>query len=390
MAQQKDESPKSGAPASGDSTSGAPAPLWQPIEERHDARTEVDPSADASVSGGSASDRSTGQPGPDRSVFTDESLGDDLDEGLAQVDPLANRPRVSSIVLCAVFAVLFAALAALAYWLGIRTVTGQSYEDEVITTYAGIVPDFLAVPQAIVGKSAVVIAAATLLGLIALLVVLVRRRWWLLGQLIAFAAVCFIAAKVLKPLLPRPFLINVESSTVNSAPSGHTMLAAAAGLALLCAVPHAWRAACAVISTLVAVSVGCSVIVDQWHRPVDVIMAMLITGALMMVALAFTRGSGMDRPGQRVSSPSIQIVAAALITGGLCCWAYAAYIIWQIQIGLQLSASWTASGAASSATALVVGTACVVNGMVLMMRQITAAPLTRLGLLGAPPAPPRR
>ena len=39
---------------------------------------------------------------------------------------------------------------------------------------------------------------------------------------------------------------------------------------------------------------------------------------------------------------------------------------------------------------MVVGFAGLVNGMVLMMRQITAAPLTRLGLIGEPPAPPRK
>ena len=49
-----------------------------------------------------------------------------------------------------------------------------------------------------------------------------------------------------------------------------------------------------------------------------------------------------------------------------------------------------APGACAAATAMVVGFAGLVNGMVLMMRQITAAPLTRLGLIGEPPAPPRK
>ena len=67
-----------------------------------------------------------------------------------------------------------------------------------------------------------------------------------------------------------------------------------------------------------------------------------------------------------------------------------AYVLWQVFPGLQYASAWAAPGACAAATAMVVGFAGLVNGMVLMMRQITAAPLTRLGLIGEPPAPPRK
>ena len=226
--------------------------------------------------------------------------------------------------------------------------------------------------------------------LLAMLVAAARKRWWLLGQLAVFAAVAFAAAKLLKPLLPRPLLVHVESSVNNSAPSGHTMLAAAAGLMLLAAVPRSWRACAAVLSTVFTSIVGVSVIYDRWHRPVDVVMSVCIAGACMMLALACTRASGMDRTGSRMSSPSVQIAATALITLGLCAIAYGAYVLWQVFPGLQYASAWAAPGACAAATAMVVGFAGLVNGMVLMMRQITAAPLTRLGLIGEPPAPPRK
>ncbi|PAU69330.1 pre-pilin peptidase [Bifidobacterium italicum] len=325
------------------------------------------------------------QDGPDE-PHEEDVLAQDMKAKLAQLDPLTLRPRTSSVVLGVVFGVVFLAIAAAVYWLGVRTVAGQTFEDLAIVNYASTMPSWLSFGHL---QSPIIIGVALAFGAVAFAVAALRRRWWLVGQLVAYSAVCFAAARLLKPYLPRPFLVYVESSANNSAPSGHTMLAAAAGLVLLCAVPHAWRAACAVLSTLCTIAVGVSVVFDQWHRPSDVVMAMFIAGGLMMLMLACTRASGMDRPGDRVSSPSIQLVATALITLGLCAIAYGVYVIWQVQPGLVSSAGWAASGSCAATTALVFGCAALVNGMVLMMRQLTAAPLTKLGLIGAPPAPPK-
>ena len=98
----------------------------------------------------------------------------------------------------------------------------------------------------------------------------------------------------------------------------------------------------------------------------------------------------MDRPGKRVPSASVQIVASALIALGVCAYAYATYVIWEISLGLSAVAAWTARGADDSATALIVGTVCVVFGLVLSLRQLTASPLSKMGLIGTPPTPPKR
>ncbi len=320
----------------------------------------------------------------------DPQAPEDLASQLVQVDPLLNRPRRSSMVLCIVFGVLFLALGGLAYWLGVHTVLGQSYEDQVITSYASRMPAFLSSTAFPFSNSLVVIITSLVMGALALVVALVRKRWWLAVQLAGFIVVAFIASRVLKPVLPRPFLIHVESSTTNSAPSGHVMMAAIASVALLCAVPRVWRAACALIGVLFTLSVGFSVVTMQWHRPIDVVMAMFITGGLVLLMLACTARSGMDRPGKRVPSASVQIVASALIALGVCAYAYATYVIWEISLGLSAVAAWTARGADDSATALIVGTVCVVFGLVLSLRQLTASPLSKMGLIGTPPTPPKR
>lgn len=109
-----------------------------------------------------------------------------------------------------------------------------------------------------------------------------------------------------------------------------------------------------------------------------------------MLMLAATFANGMDEPGSRASSPSVQIVGSVLLTFGVLGTLYGAYIIWQIQPGLAMSAEWTNSGAHLSTVILTASIASLVFGLVLAMRQLTASPLTKLGLVGAPPAPPKR
>ena len=123
---------------------------------------------------------------------------------------------------------------------------------------------------------------------------------------------------------------------------------------------------------------------------IQLIMALLIVGGLALLALATTFASGMDEPGTRVSSASVQIVGSVMLTIGVLGILYGAYIIWQIQPGLAMSAEWTNAGAYVSTALLTAAVSALVLGITLAMRQLTASPLTKLGLVGAPPAPPKR
>lgn len=301
---------------------------------------------------------------------------------------LATRPRTSSRVLCVVLALLLLAAAAGAYWFGVRTETGQAFDDMVETNLAVNLPGSLGTFLAAVTHLAVV-AGSVAFAVVAAIVVIVRRRWWLLGQLAAFGILCF-AASFLKDVLPRPFIIHTQIDAANSAPSGHTLLAVAASLALVLAVSRGWRWVAALAGGLWSVFVALSVVAGKWHRPSDVVMAVALAGGAALLTLAFTRASGMDATGTRRSSAGVQVVGSIAITAGAFACLYAAYVIWQVVPGLLMSAQWARSGSTLAATILIVGAVALVFGLVLAMRQITAAPLTRLGLVGAPPAPPKR
>ena len=328
--------------------------------------------------------------GPSRGLDDLDPLDSgEVDRGLAKLDPLAVRPRISSRVLCAVFGLLLIAAGFGIWWVCVFTEDGQSYDELVWKNLVTGVPGAVGSLMSLVAQSWLVIAISCLLAVIGVVSALVRRRWWLVGQIVVFAAVCLAVTRI-KGVLPRPFIINTDSPAANSAPSGHTMLAAACAVILLLAVPRAARALAGIIGVIWSWTVGVSVIYGQWHRPSDVAMSILLVAGLALIVLVFTWTSGMDEPGSRVSSVSVQIVGSVLITGGLLLLAYSAYVIWQVVPGLNISASWAVSGSIVSAIVGVAGVAALTFGLLLALRHITAAPLSRLGLIGAPPAPPKR
>ena len=287
----------------------------------------------------------------------------DIDRGLARLDPLTVRPRISSRVLCVVFGLLLIAIGFGVWWGCVFTENGQSYDELVWKNLHNDVPSWATGVMNAVAQSWLVIAVSCTIAAIGIITALIRRRWWLAGQIAVFAVVCLAVTRI-KGLLPRPFIINTESPAANSAPSGHTMLAAACAVILLLTVPRAVRALAGVIGVVWAVTVGVSVIYGQWHRPSDVAMSILLVAGLALLALAVTRG--------------------------LLLLAYSGYVIWQVVPGLNVSASWAVQGANVSAVVGIAGVAMLAFGLLLALRQITAAPLSRLGLIGAPPAPPKR
>ena len=217
----------------------------------------------------------------------------DIDRGLARLDPLTVRPRISSRVLCVVFGLLLIAIGFGVWWGCVFTENGQSYDELGLEKPAQRCTVLGHRRDERVAQSWLVIAVSCTIAAIGIITALIRRRWWLAGQIAVFAVVCLAVTRI-KGLLPRPFIINTESPAANSAPSGHTMLAAACAVILLLTVPRAVRALAGVIGVVWAVTVGVSVIYGQWHRPSDVAMSILLVAGLALLALAVTRKSGMD------------------------------------------------------------------------------------------------
>lgn len=316
-----------------------------------------------------------------------------VQRGLTRLDPLTKRPRVSSIVLCLIFALAFAGAAFGVYWLGVQTMLGQSYDDIVFVSLTSMYAnnEFLHI-VAIPFDHTIMLIVSAVIAALGLLITALRKRWWLFAQMALLAALAY-ACTFLKGLLPRPYLINTVAggnNHTNTAPSGHTILMTFACVLLFMAVSRAWRALVAAFGAILTFATQVILIMLGWHRASDVMMSVLLVASASMLALAFTRVSGMDEVGKRRSSASVQIVATVFICAGLCALAYATYGIWQLLPGLDISSSWTDYPSTVSAFVAMGGLSVLVWGLLLMMRHLTAAPLSKIGLVGAPPAPPRR
>ncbi len=123
-------------------------------------------------------------------------------------------------------------------------------------------------------------ALAVLLSIAAVVVALVRRRFLLAGVVTLLIVGANITTQVIKLGLHRPDL-GVDLARVsagNSLPSGHTTVAASVAVALVLVLPAWARGATAVAGAVATALVGVSTLSADWHRPSDVVAALLIVG----------------------------------------------------------------------------------------------------------------
>lgn len=307
----------------------------------------------------------------------------------SQQDPLLNLPRLSTRIWCVVLAVMMLSIATFLWWVTVQTVLGQGYEEMVIAGF-GVngVPSALSIVLMPLRNSMGIMVLGAVITVCSLILAVMRKRWWLVGQCAAIILLSIIA-EPLKKILPRPMLISIEYLASNSAPSGHALIIAASCALIVCCASRGFRAWSALASSALVFLVSCSLVAGHWHRPSDVIVSVLIVGAITLLVLAFTRKSGMDIPGSRRSSISVQIVGTSMITLGVMMCMYAAYLIWQILPGVDLFARWAVGVSYIATYWSIAGVSLFVYGVLMVMRQATAAPLSRIGLVGAPPMPPQ-
>ncbi|WP_166784112.1 phosphatase PAP2 family protein [Cryobacterium suzukii] len=120
----------------------------------------------------------------------------------------------------------------------------------------------------------------------------VRRNWRTLIVALVAAAAATASAQLLKyGILARPDLA-VEGYAGNSFPSGHTTVAAASALVVFLVASPRLRPMVAGWGTAFAVLAGVATLANQWHRPSDVIAALLwvaVWGCLAGAVLAWPR-----------------------------------------------------------------------------------------------------
>ncbi|MFS0702528.1 phosphatase PAP2 family protein [Cellulomonas sp. 179-A 4D5 NHS] len=110
----------------------------------------------------------------------------------------------------------------------------------------------------------------------AMLIALVRRRWALAIQVVVLVAGSNVTTQLIKRIVTDRPDLGVPGPEMNALPSGHTTAAASVSAVLVLVVPPRVRPWAAALGAGYTAATGVSTLVGQWHRPSDVIAAVLV------------------------------------------------------------------------------------------------------------------
>ena len=194
----------------------------------------------------------------------------------------------TGILMRHVMALLFLGLSLYgAFVFFIYTATGQQVDEQAYTEYANQFKSYRGPTLTALDSLPTIVGVIAVLGLIAVLIWKHRFLPSLIGVLVGAAAVT--SSYLLKHyLIVKPDL-GVQEALSNSAPSGHTTFAAAAGAALFLAAPRFLRPTVALCAALATCLTGASTIINGWHRPADVVTAILVTAIWTVVGMGVLR-----------------------------------------------------------------------------------------------------
>ncbi|MFW0184051.1 phosphatase PAP2 family protein [Rothia sp. CCM 9418] len=239
-----------------------------------------------------------------------------------------------------VFLLLSTALTGSFYFF-VKTSIGQRLDEIAFTEFSYQLTDYQQPTERILNFIPTVAVISAIIGLI--FVVIWKHRFVpsLIGLGIAMCS--YLSAYLLKYHLITKPNYGIQEAVLNSAPSGHTTVAAAAGSALFLAAPKKLRPLVALISAILTAATGFSTIVNGWHRPADVITAVLLVSLWTVIGLAilrFVRSEELDMSNtQRSGLILIPLLSIAGSFLGFCSLALYAITIYSPFPGCALSAA---------------------------------------------------
>ncbi|MFQ4148327.1 phosphatase PAP2 family protein [Arthrobacter sp. LAPM80] len=196
---------------------------------------------------------------------------------------IAAWPFLAATIICLAGVVL-------SYGFFVKTTAGQ-FIDESALVEAAVARRRIGTQAAqvldLLPATSVVIAV-----IVVLFVTLARRRWMAAGLAIAAMAAANLSTQLIKSGLPDRPDLGVNTLSLNSLPSGHSTLAASAAAAVFLVVSPRWRPAAAFVGGSYAVLAGISTLINQWHRPSDVMAAFFVVAFWTALAALVVMRSG--------------------------------------------------------------------------------------------------
>jgi membrane-associated phospholipid phosphatase len=208
-----------------------------------------------------------------------------------------------------------AAVFVVVYLVFVRSYMGQVVDERAFAgadVWKGSVIDFAHSFLNILPIAAVVVAS-----IIAIIIVLVRKNWLVFIVAVAAAVLANVSTQVLKyGILSRPEKgVDVLS---NSLPSGHTTVAASAALVVFLVTSPRYRPLAAVLGSTFSIAAGASTLVEQWHRPSDVVAGLLVVsfwGCLAGCALAWLHARTAELPVRTKLWPLFWVAVGLAVVG---------------------------------------------------------------------------
>jgi hypothetical protein len=188
----------------------------------------------------------------------------------------------------------------LVWWAMVTTWPGQRVEERVFET-ADLFQDVvnhLVEPVLLLGSPPWLVAGFLVVCGIGLL----RRRWAAAGLAAVVILGSNLATQVVKDgFFHRTGLVGEWNRDINTLPSGHVTVVAAAWAALLLVTPRSWRPAAALAGAAATCAMCLATVADRWHRPSDAVAAVLVVVAWTALVCALAPAGWA---GPRDASPS--------------------------------------------------------------------------------------
>ncbi|WGW11051.1 phosphatase PAP2 family protein [Saxibacter everestensis] len=286
---------------------------------------------------------------------------------------LSHRLSVCAALLA--LSLVFAIAALVIYWIFVQTRPGQALDEA-------------ALKGAEIGRDILIGAAETVLNIVSVVFLIIaiivvgvfavgRKRYGLAIAAMALVVGANVSTQVMKHALERPEY-GVSTINFNSLPSGHTTVAASVAAALILVVPRQFRILTVLLAGGYATATGIATLSAGWHRPADVITALLVVAAwtALVSALVQLRHPVVDDPSQATAqalSPPAKAVVWVLVVAGLLTLCVAFVLMYQTQAGAApLNTTDQLLVAYGGGTAGIAGVAALVFALALALAPIAA------------------
>jgi membrane-associated phospholipid phosphatase len=209
-------------------------------------------------------------------------------------------------------ALVSAGLFVVVYLVFVRSYIGQVIDERAFAGADAWKGDVIAFAHDFL--NALPVASVVIGAVIAVVIVVVRRNWLVFAVAVGAAIAANVSTQLLKyTVLSRPAK-GVDVGLANSLPSGHTAVAASAALVVFLLSAPRFRPLAAVLGSIFTIAAGASTLVEQWHRPSDVVAGMLVVafwGCVAGMVLSWLRLPAAEPPVRSALWPLVWI-------GGTC------------------------------------------------------------------------